>query len=380
MELRKFNLGDLVCLKVHPFIEDIHNIIISGDATTLSPIMVISEILKSRHIDKITNTETFNLKYKCIWFSTKTHRFIDAWIFEADLKLFEKNIGDIDSKNLKRGDKITLKTIRAESVKKKSSLSYEDNSVSQGNSNTIINSLLSFLPPVLQVILVSKHQHKLPLVDRGGKPIRIVSEWDIKCVNFDPLANKISEVTLPSEVLQLVLEINEKILREINDVIASETYLYMIENDIKTLIKPRHIAYRNGIYYLRAYDYLENKVNEIEITTKQIYEEIKKPFAVQLPSFDIAHNPASATPKFIIKEISEAIKKSIGERKYIRIKYKNRNDILSHRSIKNYKLLRVKGFLKDDYYLKGYCCTRKSERTFRVDRIQSFQEIDIKYK
>ena len=380
MELKKFNLGDLVCLKVHPFFEENNQIIISGEASMLSPIMVVAEVLKAKHTDKQTGEITYNIKYKCIWFASKLHKFEDAWVFEADLKLFKSTSVLIDNTSIRRGDKVTLKTIVPESSKKKSSLTYEDNSISKGNSNTIINSLLSFLPPIIQVLEVTKHQHKLPLKDKGDLLIRIVSEWNVKCLSFDPIAHKMSEVFLPIEVLQLVNEIDLKVVNYIQDAIGLSKLLYIKEEDIVSLVKPRHIAYRNGIYYLRAYDYVFNKINEIEITSKQEFTTSSNPFKNKLPSFNIAKDPSSATSKFIIKELVLGIEEARKRANYIRIKYRSRNETISKRTLMDYKIIKIKGFLKDDYYVEGYCFNRMAKRIFRIDRIQNFQELELEVK
>jgi hypothetical protein len=378
MESKLFSIGDIVTLKSHPYSDGSTEIIISGDHIMLPPLMVVAEIYKAKQSFSGVKSDTF--KYRCIWFSPKSYKFIFAEIDEDDLKLILKCNSTVNRNYLKRGDKVAFKTASIELGKKKSSLNYEDNSVNAGVGSTVINSLLSFLPPVLQLVDIVPHKSKHALTDKKLIPIRNVSALDIKINLFDPTNDKISSYTLPLEALEIIEEVDETSVLALSQVIKRSGFVNIKTEELQTLAKPRNIAYRGGYYYLRAYDYLSNKVEEFDMVQTTAFTKIKSPFVTQAPQFDIAHKPEAATPEFIATEISDAIKDALASLSYIRIKYKNRNDQLSHRTLKNFNVIHVKEGLLDVTYLVGYCLLRQDNRSFRVDRIQSLQKLDLSYK
>jgi hypothetical protein len=378
MESKFFSIGDIVTLKVHPYSNGSTEIIISGDHVMLPPLMVIAEIYKAKQSFSGVKSDTY--KYRCTWFSPKPYKFIFAEIDEDDLKLILKSTSTINRNYLKRGDKIDFKTASIELGKKKSSLNYEDNSVNAGVGSTVINSLLSFLPPVLQLVDIEPHKSKHALTDKKLIPIRNVSALDVKVNLFDPTDDKISVYTLPIEALELIEEVDETTILALSQVIKHSGFVNIKTEKTETLAKPRNIAYRGGYYFLRAYDYLSNKVEEFEIVQATTFTKIESPFILQVPQFDIAHKPEAATPEFIAIEISNAIKEALSSFSYIRIKYKNRNDQLSHRTLKNFTIINVKEGSFDVIYLVGYCLLRQDNRSFRVDRIQSLQKLDLSFK
>ena len=378
MESKFFSIGDIVTLKSHPYSNGSTEIIISGDHIMLPPLMVVVEIYKAKQSFAGIKSEIF--KYKCIWFSPKPYKFIHVEIDEDDLKLILKCASTINKNCLRRGDKIAFKTAPIELGKKKSSLTYEDNSVNAGVGSTVINSLLSFLPPVLLIVDFEPHKTKHILTDKKLTPIRAVPSIDVKFIYFDPTDDKVSTHTLPLEALDLIEEIDEKIILGLANIIERSGYVNIKTDKSETLAKPRNVAYRGGYYFLRAYDYLSNKVEEIEILPSTVFAKIKSPFVNDVPKFDIAHKPESATPQFIANEISVAIKDALAGSSYIRIKYKNRNEQLSHRTLKNFDIIKVKESSIDVTYLVGYCLLRHDVRSFRVDRIQNIQALGLSFK
>jgi len=377
MESKLFSIGDIVTLKVHPYGTESTEIIVSGDHIMLPPLMVVVEVYKARQSFGGKKSDIY--KYKCVWFSPKPYKFIYAEIEEEDLKLIIKCISSINKNNLKRGEKITFKTASVELGKKKSSLTYEDNSVNAGVGSTVINSLLSFLPPVLQVVDYELHKTKHAVTDKKLTPIRDVPAIDVKFNYFDPTGDKVSSHILPIEALELIEDIDSKVIAMLMKNIARSGYLSSKTPKMETLCKPRNIAYRGGYYFLRAYDYLSNKVEEFEIQPLTIFTTIKTPFIDQAPKFDIISKPSAATPDFIANEILEVIKKALTSTLFIRIKYKNRKEQLSHRTLKNYDLVEVKEGSFNVTYLVGYCLLRHDTRSFRLDRIQSMQVLDLKF-
>jgi len=266
MNTRLFSIGDIVSLKSHPYQHGVTNIIISGDHIMIPPLMVVLDILKTQQniLGSAGKVDTFI--YTCTYFSPKIYEFKAVQVIENDLKLIQSNDFTINKNILKRGDKIALKSMEFELAKKKSSLTYEDNSISTDNGSTTINSLLSYLPPVLQVIDVKRHKSKNPTVNKKtGEITRDVNEWDIVYLMFDPITNKKIEAILPLEALNLIEEVDEEILKLIYDTILSSGYLSIQSYKTDSFVKPRNVANRGGMYFLRAYDYLSNKVEELNL-------------------------------------------------------------------------------------------------------------------
>jgi hypothetical protein len=378
MVSKLFSIGDIVALKTHPYLYGNTNIIISGDHVMLSPLMVVVEIYKSKQ--RFAGVKTDIYKYKCTWFSPKPYKFVPTEIDEEDLKLVVQCSLSINKNCLKRGDQVVFKTAGLELGKKKSSLTYEDNSVNGGVGSTLINSLLSFLPPVMQVVDFELHKSKHALTDKNLVPIRDVPSVDVRFNYFDPTADKIANHVLPIESLQLIENVDEKTIATLTSIIENRGYVRIETNALLTIAKPRNLAYRGGFYYLRAYDYLSNKVEELEVNANTIFSFIKSPFSLEVPKFDIASKPEAATPQFIVKEIITATKAALAINAFIRIKYKNRNDQLSHRTLKDFQIVDVKEGTSDVSYLIGYCLLRNANRSFRIDRIQNLQQLSLSFK
>jgi len=379
MESRLFNIGDIVSLNTHPYLEDLTNIIISGDHLMIPPLMLISDVLKLE-MEILGRGKTKIFEYKCVYFSPKKYEFVQVQKLETELKLIKRSTTNISATSLRRGDKVTLKSMEYELAKKKSSLSYEDNSVNTDNGSTTINSLLSFLPPILQVINVSKHKTKYTLPKaKSHEDKRILPSWDVSYLIFDPTIEKMSELILPIEVLEIVSEVSKKTLLAVSDTIVKGGYLKVQSNENITFLKPRNIANRGGMYFLRAYDYKTNKVEELNFSSIEKIITIPTPFKSELPTFDLIKNPDSATPNFIQKEMEEGIEKAKSNGNYIRIKYKNRNEQITHRTLSNFTKIEVKELGKNIGYIKGFCSLRHAERTFRMDRIQNLQELDLTF-
>jgi len=378
MNSKLFNIGDIVALVTHPYFQAGTNIIISGDHMILSPLMVIREVHKSSFTFAGSKSHTY--KYLCTWFSTRANEFIEKDIDEADLKLISKCETTLNKNLLRRGQKVCFKTNSVELGKKKSSLSHDDTSLSAGLGNTMITSLLTYLSPVLQIVDYEPHKSKHKLTDKASVEIRKVASIDVTVNYFDPTQDKIREVTLPLELLESIVEIDEKTLKIINLAIQVTRHFHIKNAKRETIIKPRQLAYRCGQYFVRGYDLLSNRVEEIPLDGTSTIKTTKKPVVATAPKFDIATNPASATPKFIEGEITTAISIALVAKSYIRIKYKNRNEKITHRTIKNYELIQVKEGKMDVTYLVGHCLLRHDKRSFRLDRIQNVEQLSLNFE
>jgi len=236
MESKIFSIGDIVTLKSHPYIADNTSVILSGDQISLPPLMVVTEIAKSSYKSGEKRYDTY--KYDCIWFSPKSFKFEVAEIYEDQLKLIQKTKPAVEISGLERGIKMNFKTVSFELGKKKSILSYDDNSVGGGAPDTAINALLAFLPPVLQGLGTEPYKSKHPLKDKGISN-RLVPETAIKVTYFDPLNHIISECPLPLEVLELIEEVPESRLSGIQKIIQKGGYLLLSNSGKKTIIRPK---------------------------------------------------------------------------------------------------------------------------------------------
>lgn len=378
MESKLFNIGDIVALKSHPYYENNKEVIISGDPLAISPLMIVSEVFKSS--DSFAGTKHDTYKYICLWFSPKTYKFEDATIVEEDLKLIQKRTNTVNTDLIKRGDRLNFKTAVFELGKKKSSLSCDDNTINSAPTNTTIHAMLSFVSPVLQVVNYAPHKSKHVLADKKSNLIREVSSIDVKMSWFDPHENRVTERILPIEALELIEEIKEKRIEAIKKVIKNRGNLLLKAGRYKTLIRPRNLTYRGGYYYLRAYDYLANKIEEFEFKNTTKLTSLDNLFDAEAPKFDIEHKAGAATQEYIKKEIIELITDAILKNAFIRFKYKNRNDQLSNRTISKFELITVKEGHLSVTYLVGYCYLRQEKRTFRIDRIQSIQMLALTFK
>jgi len=375
MESKRFNIGDVVALSTHPYFNNGVNVILSADHLLLSPLMVVSEIHKSTFAFGGKKEKSF--KYKCLWFSNKTNKFEYGEIEESDLKLIVMSETTINKNFLTRGKRVAFKTTQMELGKKKSSLNYDDTTITENAGSSTISSLLTFLPPIMQVVDVTPHLSKHQLENKAKEEIRKVVSLDVKLNYFDPTNDKLREVTLPLESLELIHELDVKTLKLLNLAIKISRHLLVDWDGKTTLFKPRSLAYRTGLYFLRGYDLLSNSIEEFAIIGGLKLKPIKKPIVKVAPQFDIETTPAAATLTYIENEIIALITDAQAAKNYIRIKYKNRNEKISYRTIKNYKIITVNEMGLHVSYLVGHCLLRHDKRSFRVDRIQSIEHLKL---
>jgi len=68
-----------------------------------------------------------------------------------------------------------------------------------------------------------------------------------------------------------------------------------------------------------------------------------------------------------------------GEKFFIKLKYKNRVGDTSVRALSNYQLITIEEDGSKSQYLTGYCHLRKQDRTFRLDRIEKLEVLNLNY-
>ena len=367
-----FQIGDVVALTSHPYHYTLTNIKVSGEPLQLSPLMVITEIF----FGKKKKDEPAIQSCKCLWFSTKLHNFEHAWIKFADLKIIHPAKSIINPIHMLPGQLVTLRSMDIELGKLKSSLQFSDAKASNPTGDTVLTALLSFLCPVLHTIDVTRHVTKLPTHEKGTeKEIRRVQTWDVKCFWYNPLGDKLSQAILPIEALQLIEPSNGGHLEAMDEVIELSQVITTVIGSQPTVLKPKHIAYRSGYYFLRAFDYLTNENIEINIDENFEYDIYLNHFIRKAPILDVRTKPVTSN-KAIKKEVLRCVKLALREKHFIRIKYKNRHGELSIRTLKDFEIINSLK-TKSPKYLVGYCCLRKEERTFKITRIQHIEELVI---
>ncbi len=124
--------------------------------------MVVVEVLfnNKNTFDEITGDELANKKdsdCRCVWYSTKSNQYEEAWLSCKSLKKIQ-SAQATDDALFKPNILVVLKTLPLELRKKKSSLTIDG----YGNYKESVNvtSLLSFVGPVMQIISVKKKRRQ----------------------------------------------------------------------------------------------------------------------------------------------------------------------------------------------------------------------------
>ena len=365
------DLGDIVALHSHPYFLESNTALISGEAQMLSPLMIIVEILEeSTENEKgvADDTSIRRRKCKCLWYSHKSHKFEEDWI-QSDLLKLVQQTEFIDEYEL-RSKQVIFKTLRLEIGKQKSSTSGDLSSDSEMKSTTI-SPLLSFVSPVMQVLEVKDNLEAVTRASKA-KAKRILSAYLVKCKWFNPLDNKMSESFLPIEALQILDVVNQDRLKEIELIITDGSYFKINSGGQETIVKPQKILFRNGLYYLQCYDFIENKSRaDLEINTIK-WPTLKEYFLDSAPKFS-ATIVLSSSVLDMFKKLDSSKAKN-----FLRIKYLNNNQIISYRTIKEWKLI-VGSDPDSESYVTGYCCLRKQERTFKISGIQKLEQLKVEF-
>ncbi len=366
MESQSFGLGDIVSLKSHPYLENITDITISGDATHLPPLMVVIEIIQNNESNMFT----------CLWFSHQKQRFESNVIKASSLKLIGKSTNFLSHEANVQGEMAYFTPSAYEIEKRKSSLSYND-AESHNHDNTKITALLSFLAPPLHIIGGVKPNNQK--VNNGNNVIRCTHA--VNCMWYNTIHEKFSEQYIPLEALNLIPTIDDNIIKELHHSIKQgKTLIASIEEEI-FLIEPKFITSRAGLYFLKGYDAINCKRIELPIKITCKFEHYNKPYIQRAPKLNVKENRASFTRENILSSIINLIESASLQKSYLRIKYKDFNDKVTTRTIKNYSLTEA---ADDDtntaIYISAYCMLRKAERTFKLERIQYVEQLIVNFK
>lgn len=375
-----FKLGDIVALSSHPFLPSQHDILIGGEPQLISPLMIIIEIIRdSQSLCDENIDNQIQVKWgapaqcKCMWYSSKSFQFEEAWLASKLLKKikdgafpFKENSGSCKYSHLQIGESVTLSTAKLELKKLKISYKHEG-----GKEKTSLNPLLSFVSPIMQIIGTAKHESKETSFDsKKGSKKKEVSELLIKCKWFNPSSEKMSEKLIPIEALTLIPQADEENLIKISAFIESKKFIKIKYGNLETIIKPQSIKCTHGLYYLLGYDYLLNTTKEFKINDKlELPESEITLYSIKVPDFNTDNLKID---KFDV-QLKNVINKARQEKKFIRIKYADRNGNVTFRTIMNFKIESV----DNDTYLVGKCLLRNSERYFLFERIQFLEVLNL---
>lgn len=375
-----FAVGDIVTLHSHPYNLKSTSIVISGDHQTIPPLMVVSEVLldiRNTH-DEVTGnpiTRTGHGQCKCIWFSTKSNKFEEAWLKTEHIKKIYPHPTSPDPNKFENINTVTLSTHEIEIGKEKSSLT-SDTSTYESKSTSTINPLLTFVSPILQLMEIKNNDNnKEPKYNpKNGEQRRFLPVKIAKCKWYNPSTDKMSEVYLPVEALNPISQVSIPLLEKIQQDIISRNYYQVLTKDAPAVIEPKRISFRSGIYYLSYYDYLTNKNLEINIgnLSNIIVDTINEYYDDYVPRFE---NLDDISVDIVNEEKAEFLKK-VANDKFIRIKYKDYNDKVTVRTINNIKL----DDSKNPKYVTGYCFLRNEKRTFIISGIIQIQTLKIQSK
>jgi len=381
--ISEFTHGTIVAIKTHHFEKDIFSIVLAGNPLSISPLMiVVEELFDSRtSYNERTGEEiskSGNSQCKCMWFSTKKQEFIDAWFPSKFLKVIKKidltrekiiQPGKNANLNIYTGKSVLFRTCNLETHKRKSSIAIKSNDFNE--SSTIVP-LLNFVSPIMQIVQVMEYRNIDPkdvLFDaKTGIKKRHLSEWVAKCRWYNSELEKTSEKLIPLDCLEELIPIETEYLTILQEAIVLQKYLIYD----KTIIKPHKLIFLNGVYFLRGYSYVANKIINKDIRKLGSLTVSDTYFTDRARMFD------PATGEILTK--IEGIKKAEEGGCYLRIKYSKGKNEETTRTLSKFRLVNMnnaKGELTD--YLIGYDHLRKANRTFLVKRIKSLKILKLNF-
>lgn len=383
----QISLGDIVALRSHPYFDNLTDIVIGGEPQLISPLMVCVEMLNDSkdQFDEKTGEEILkkgNSQCKCMWYSTKSYQFEEAWISSKLLKVIWHNARgqeSLEESNRRSlyGRLVLFSTAEIEGEKKKSSISTESNSLNSTRDKVITNPLLSYLSPIMQIIQVIevKSDGKESFFDsKTGKARRFVPKYLAKCKWYNH-NDKLSEKLLPLECLKLIPEIDPNLLDEIKLQIA-ENKFYRFDN---TIIQPHKLYTINGSYFIKAFNYLTNKTIDVDLSKDAEKLKFEEKLTIdEFPTFDFTSGDV-LPEKYFVTQYSDAVRSASKRSSFIRINYKSRRDEVSTRTLRNYEIVTVEEGDTKIAYLRGYCMTKNAIRNFNLDRIFKLQELNISF-
>jgi hypothetical protein len=369
-------LGSIVSFRAYHLhnVDDPEVIYLSGDPNLVSPLMVVCEVWKSG----LVKEKDPMIQYKCAWFSHRDQLFKSAWIQESLLVEVAETPQRMNN-TIALDKLVRFTTTSIELKKRKVSFSSSDSS----NGKRTVTPQLIFSGPVMQISDVVDYIPKEPPTNKAGEVIRIVPSKLVKCKYFNADSDKIVEVNLPFEVLEVLPDVS-KTIGKIKQAILYGAFLVCKGTDksvSRILLKPERIYSLAGTFLINGYDYLTSKWIRIAAEQIDIVRSIEQPYSMVLPEFDFSKDKLVIAP--ITRRTTRKLITKVGSKKYLQIKYISRTQVLTTRTIKDYSLLEDVRDLDQDGtynrvdYIKAHCCLRNDTRYFRLDRIQQILVLNI---
>lgn len=405
----KFKVGAIVASKSHPFYQVNQEILIAGEPTNLSPLMVIVEIShETRNLFDENTGESISTKdrghCKCIWYSLKDNAFADVWFPFDSLKLIDTNEENLILNHIKfelaaytnpkeyvkelnkklKSKRVLFRTTDLETKKIKETASHQVD----GSVRPKLSSLLSFVCPPLEIIqvkILDDKSNNIKFDSKSGEKKRFASSIQLKCRFYLGSSNKWSECFLPIESVILLEEIDKTLISNLSEIIESNKYIKFAvssfpralrwEGERGIIMKPTKISYLNGRYTLKGEDIIHSQEISLNIDNdilSKIEElDVKEVFAEDsFPNFKFKKGEKAPSWEHIFSEFLEFIEDNSLKNSYIHISYRNNQDRIVNRTLRDYFV--VAGIdERAKNYLHGFCCNKQDERSFRYDKIQN---------
>jgi hypothetical protein len=406
----KYKIGAIVTIKSNHLksVEQYQEILLAGEPNFVTPLMIVSEILKIKTeiIDEATGVNKNSkgeFQYKCIWFSNKSFKLEEQWFYEKELICIDEDTNDHDLENPKFsfGDNLVIKTNRLELQKRKTYLDVE-----KDKTTNKISSLLTFCSPVFILIGYSSVNQKEPLIDtHTGKRKREYCTKLVKVKSFNVKDDKYSEFLIPIEAVEKINEIDENILqyyfqaKENTSLIVKQYISNSKTNIIDKIFYVNSVTSISNVFKAEIRNVFSDMIEIIEIQNSdlKLIEEIESQYKYPQIYKD--------SRGFKIKSIEDELRKilkgntfckediiaieyinKLKNKKLVKIVYKNKFDKITTRfcipiyffsvTVKKYSQKEDKEILITEYYVQSFCLLRKDYRNFKVDRIMSLELIE----
>lgn len=202
----RFPIGSLVVLKSFPIEslkENRSKIEFNVDQHD-TPIMVVHEMAHNPHMEKLFEVHSGSQiasksKYRCSWFSKKQGSFNDSWFYEDQLKKIAAPQILAEDSFSKIGDAVTYIT---SSLEKNKWIKPPQNEIVTTDLNKpILKKLNNFIPPSLCVKSIQFEENPIVYDQKKGVIVSKKPSCLVKCVWYNMVSNKFSEVFLPRETL-----------------------------------------------------------------------------------------------------------------------------------------------------------------------------------
>ncbi len=391
-------VGDVVALISHPYHSNLTNVLISGDPLSVSPLMSVAEIVKEKgdRFESETGIKLSNgYKCKCVWYSHKSGQFEEKWIGADFLKIVRENSSGQRSLDEAAelmectGKLVSLNTYSLEAGKQKSSLQSESSRQLNGVLTTTqatrstVTPLLAFLPPIMQLKEVKKNTSTEPNFKKDtGKQIRWKTKYIAKCLWFNGSANKFSEIELPVECIKIMPPAAAP-TQTLIDAVENHIIAKLEVDGFETLLELMEIRFAHGEYFLRGFDYVTNQIEEIKISPDLTFEPLENYYSAYSPEFISGDTITGDFKAHFFAQTRSLISKAKTSCCFIRIHYHNGK--ASIRTLKDFDFSYLEMFneegeeIKPFELLKGYCHRKNKIRTFRLDRIEKVEVLNLHY-